>query len=178
MKRFCLMLCLALAGCGGPVVKVAAGQGIQPAIEAKSLSIVFSGKTTTGWTKHQRGTGLEKPSATEEEKQASAARCKDLGTSMAKNLRPMTQPQLAPYLATSDKEFRNALTVAINHITADTDGSADIVVTISYGARGADKPGWSRIIHIQASRFGTGDSVSRELADATLAQLKASALIQ
>jgi len=178
MKRFGLVLCLALAGCGGPEVIVARGTGAQQAIEKKSLAIVFNGKTSTGWSKHQRGNGLEKPMITEEEKQAAAVRCKDLGTSMAKNLRPMTQQQLAPYLATSDKEFHNALTVEINRISADTDGSADIVATIYYGARGNEKPGWSRIIHIQASRFSTGESVSRELADATLAQLKASALIQ
>ncbi|MES2164412.1 MAG: hypothetical protein V4476_24930 [Pseudomonadota bacterium] len=182
MKRFCLILCLALAlalaACGGPQVVVVKGEGAQQAIEKKSLAIVFSGKTSTGWTKHQRGTGLQQPMVTDEEKRATSARCKELGNGIAKYLRPMSQAQLAPYLASSDKDFRNALTMEVNRIIADTDGSADIVVTVSYGARGSDKQGWSRIIHIQASPFSSAESVSRELADSMLAQLKASALIQ
>ncbi|WP_445229780.1 hypothetical protein [Duganella rhizosphaerae] len=178
MKRFLLMLCLALAGCGGPQVVVVQGEGAQQAIEKKSLAMVFSGKTSTGWTKHQRGTGLQQPMITDEEKLATSARCKQFGNGIVKNLPLMSRTPLAPYLASSDKDYRNALTVEINRIIADTDGSADIVVTVSYGARGNDKQGWSRIIHIQASPFSSAESVSRELADSMLAQLKASALIQ
>ncbi|OEZ60932.1 hypothetical protein [Duganella sp. HH105] len=120
MMRFrwgVMALVLALAGCGGPQIVAVQGTGAQAAIEQKSLQIVFSGKTSTGWTKHERSAVQSKPVATEQEQQAASA-------------------------------------------------------------RGNEKPGWSRIVHIQASRFATAESVARELADAMLAQLKASALVQ
>lgn len=49
-----LAFVLALAGCGGPQIVAVQGTGAQPAIEQHSLQIVFSGKTSTGWTKHER----------------------------------------------------------------------------------------------------------------------------
>ncbi|MQA37704.1 hypothetical protein [Rugamonas aquatica] len=181
MMRFRLVVLsvvLALAGCSGPQIVAVQGTGAQSAIEQHSLQIVFSGKTSTGWTKHERSAVQTKPTATEQEQQLASVRCKEIGNGIVQHLRPMTKSQLAPYLSASERDYRNVLTVEINRIMADTDGSADIVVTLSYGARGNEKPGWSRIVHIQASRFATGESVARELADATLAQLKASALVQ
>jgi hypothetical protein len=174
---FVAVMLTALVGCAGPEVIGGRGPDTLPRAAARSLVIVIKDNPETARTKHQPGSGLGKPVFTPDEVRSTDMRCREIAQNLAQHLIPQAKARLAPYLAGTEPEIRHTLTVEISRIAADTDGSADIRITLSYNERGERFPAWMRIVRTTAGRFSTPDAITNEVMEAVLAQLKASALI-
>ncbi|MBA5604578.1 hypothetical protein H3H36_04280 [Duganella sp. FT3S] len=177
LYRVCaLSVLLCLSACAGPALLRAQDKGEQKPIGNHTLTIVVSPRHPRMLiSKHERGV-FSHPNPSEEERRSANARGLALESMLARELPRQLNDRLAPYV-NHDGHPDNGLTLVLERITVDTDGSVDVAVAAVLQARGA-QAGWLRAVGASASRFGSDSGLARDCSEAIVSQLQASGLLR
>ncbi|WP_295754781.1 hypothetical protein [Undibacterium sp.] len=176
-RIFILFIALSLSACASYDVVHATG-GAQQALESQSLQVRWqAGNQNNRVMKQQKGTGVQKPTITEDETKNAARIANRIRFDLAVNLPAMVARNVDTYIS-KHNPAKSELVMEIGRVQISTEGDKDIVLIVFLRALNDPKIIWSRSIQITTTHLSQNDEFPKKFSDAILAQMKSSGLIQ
>ena len=178
-RRILVMLAIfSLASCASPYDVVVANGTHQQEIEKHSLNIVWKdGNSNIGVLKQQRGTGLQKPAITDDERSEAIRAGRRIALALSSDLTRNISKKIDNYVARTGLQ-RSEMVVEMAQNVVSTQGNRDVIVIVYLHPTVTDHLQWSRSIKISLSNFESDNTIVDKFSSAIVAEMKNSGLVQ
>jgi len=173
-----MLAIFSLASCASPYDVVVANGTHQQEIEKHSLNIVWKdGNSNIGVLKQQRGTGLQKPAITDDERSEAIRAGRRIALALSSDLARNISKKIDNYVARTGLQ-RSEMVVEMAQNVVSTQGNRDVIVIAYLHPTVADHLQWSRSIKISLSNFESDNTIVDKFSSAIVAEMKNSGLVQ
>jgi len=167
-----------LASCASAYDVVVANGAHQQELDKHSLNIVWkNGNSNIGVLKQQRGTGLQKPVITDDEKNDAIRAGRRIALALSSDLTRNISQKIDNYVARTGLQ-RSELVVEMAQNVVSTQGNRDVIVIAYLHPTVADNAKWSRSIKISLSNFESDNTIVDKFSNAIVTEMKNSGLVQ
>jgi len=167
-----------LASCASAYDVVVANGAHQQELDKHSLNIVWkNGNSNIGVLKQQRGTGLQKPVITDDEKNDAIRAGRRIALALSSDLTRNISQKIDNYVARTGLQ-RSEMVVEMAQNVVSTQGNRDVIVIAYLHPTVADHAQWSRSIKISLSNFESDNAIVDKFSNAIVTEMKNSGLVQ